>query len=166
MTATPAPVIAVCGPGEDLDPEVAALAEAVGRALARRGAIVICGGLGGAMAAASRGAREAGGLVVGILPGASADDANAWVDIRLPTGLGPARNAIIATACEALIAVGGRLGTLTEIAFALRMGRPVVSLRSFRLDEPALGGSPVARAETALEAVDLAIRLARPGGAP
>jgi hypothetical protein len=158
-----APLIAVCGPGERVPPGILDLAEALGRELAGRGAVLLSGGLGGAMEAAARGARGAGGLVIGLLPGTSPADANPWVDIALPTGLGAARNILVATAAEVVIAVGGRLGTLTEVAFALRVGRPVISLHSFRLEEDSLGpGSPLLFAATAEEAATRAIALARP----
>ena len=151
------PIVAVCGPGERASREELAAAEMVGRLLAERGAVVLCGGLGGVMEAASRGARSAGGLVVGLLPGVDPREANPYVTIPIATGAGAIRNALIATGCEALIAVGGRFGTLTEVAFALRMGRPVIGLHSFRLDEPALGGAPLWRARTPEEAVEIAL---------
>jgi len=110
------------------------LALEVGRELGRRGVVVVTGGLGGVMEAASRGAKEAGGLTVGILPTGSAEDANPWVDIAVPTGLGYARNALVASAGEAVIAVGGSVGTLTEICFALQRSTPVVALGSWELD--------------------------------
>lgn len=121
------PQIAVCGPG-DATPEVQALAEAVGRLVATAGFALVCGGLGGAMAAACRGAKGAGGTTVGILPGYEAKAANPWVDHVVCTGLGQARNALVAASGDALIAVGGGFGTLSEIALGLRLGRPVVLL--------------------------------------
>ena len=120
------PHVSVCGPGEATADEEA-LAEAVGRLLAERGCVLVCGGLGGAMAAACRGAKSAGGTTIGILPGDDPGAANPWVDHPIPTNLGPVRNAIVA-ASEAVIAVSGGFGTLSEIAFALRLGRPVVLL--------------------------------------
>jgi len=106
------------------------LAVAVGREIARHGWFLICGGLGGVMEAACRGAREAGGRTIGILPGTDRNSANAWVEIALPTGIADARNAIIARAAHACIAVGGEFGTLSEIAFCLKFGTPVVALES------------------------------------
>jgi len=127
---TPAPRpprIAVSAPGEATAEEIAA-AEAVGRLLAERGCVLICGGLGGAMAAACRGAKEAGGRTIGILPGYDEKAANPWVDDVICTGLGQARNAVVAATGQALIAVSGGYGTLSEIALGLRLGRPVVLL--------------------------------------
>jgi uncharacterized protein (TIGR00725 family) len=116
--------VAVLGPGEASAAEVGA-AERVGAELARRGAVVVCGGLGGVMEAACRGAKEAGGSTVGILPGLDREAANPFVDVALPTGLGEARNALVVRAADALIAVGGAYGTLSEIALALKGGKRV-----------------------------------------
>jgi uncharacterized protein (TIGR00725 family) len=113
-----------------------AIAEEVGRRLAEGGAVVVCGGLGGVMAAACKGARSAGGLTVGILPGTAATDANPWVDVRLPTGLGEGRNLLVARGADAVVAIGGEYGTLSEIAFALRAGKPVIGLETWTLTRP------------------------------
>ena len=110
------------------------MAEAVGRELAARGVVVVCGGLGGVMEAACRGAKEAGGHTVGILPGADRAAANPFVDRAVPTGLGEARNALVVRAADALIAVGGGYGTLSEIALALKAGKRVVGLGSWDID--------------------------------
>jgi len=126
-------LIGVVGAG-DCDERTAARAEAVGAALARAGCVVVTGGLGGVMQAASRGAREAGGRVVGILPGDDVAAANAWVEIPIATGLGEARNALIAATAQALVAIGGGYGTLSEIALARRRGKRVVSLGSWEVD--------------------------------
>lgn len=119
--------VAVCGPSVADGPTFAA-AEEVGRLLAGRGAVVVCGGYGGVMEAAARGAHEAGGTVVGILSGDDPDSANPHLDIVVSTGLGQARNTVIALSCDALIAVGGSWGTLSEVAHAVRhrerAGRP------------------------------------------
>ena len=141
------------------DAATAVLAEEVGREIAVRGGILICGGRGGVMEAAARGARAAGGLVVGILPGTSRREGNPYLTVALPTGLGDARNAVIACASDVLIAVAGGYGTLSEIGFALKMGRPVVGLFTWELSRT---GRPFAvhRAESAREAVDLAFKLA------
>jgi uncharacterized protein (TIGR00725 family) len=139
--------VAVVGPGEAHADQVAA-AETVGRELARRGAILVCGGLGGVMEAACRGAREAGGPTLGILPGADRRQANPYVDFAVPTGLGEARNALVVRAADALIAVGGAYGTLSEIALALKAGKPVVGLGSWEID----GVEPAGDAERAVEA--------------
>jgi uncharacterized protein (TIGR00725 family) len=109
-------------------------AEAVGRGLAEAGAVVVCGGLGGVMEAACRGAKGAGGTTVGILPGSNRADANEHVDVALATGLGEARNAFVVRAVDALVAVGGEYGTLSEIALAVKTGKPVVGLGTWDLD--------------------------------
>jgi uncharacterized protein (TIGR00725 family) len=119
--------IAVCAAGVATDEELL-LAGAVGRAIAEHGCTLISGGLGGAMAAACRGAREAGGVTIGIIPGYDDRAANPWVEHVVSTGLGQARNALVAATGQALIAVGGGWGTLSEIALGLRLGRPVVLL--------------------------------------
>lgn len=119
--------IAVCAPGTASDEELS-LAGAVGRLLGERGCTLVCGGLGGAMAAASRGAKEAGGRTIGIIPGYDERAANPWIDHVICTGLGQARNALVVASGHAVIAIGGGWGTLSEIALAVRMGRPVVLL--------------------------------------
>jgi uncharacterized protein (TIGR00725 family) len=141
------PYVAVVGPG-DAAPDQAAAAEAVGRELARRGAVLVCGGLGGAMEAACRGAREGGGATLGILPGADRRQANPYVDVAVPTGLGEARNALVVRAADALIAVGGAYGTLSEIALGLKAGKPVIGLGSWEID----GVEPVREPAEAVEA--------------
>jgi uncharacterized protein (TIGR00725 family) len=110
------------------------VAERVGEALARAGAIVICGGGPGVMAGASRGAAAGGGTVVGILPGDDRARANEWVSIALATGVGELRNGLIVRACDAAVAVGGAYGTLSEIALALAQGVPVVGLGTWQID--------------------------------
>jgi uncharacterized protein (TIGR00725 family) len=112
--------------------------------------MLVCGGLGGAMEAACRGAKAAGGTTVGILPGVDRDDANEFVDVAIPTGLGQARNAIVALAGDALIAVGGGHGTLSEIALALRRGRRVVGLETWDIDGVEAAASPEAAVEAVL----------------
>lgn len=134
MAAARKPVIAVCGSGR-CGPELAALAEEVGRELGLRGATLVCGGLGGVMEAAARGAQKAGGLTVGILPGPDGREANPWIEAAVATDLGEARNAVIVRTADAVVAVGGEFGTLSEIALALKMGKPVVSLRSWKVHE-------------------------------
>jgi uncharacterized protein (TIGR00725 family) len=106
-------------------------AEEVGRLIAQKGAILLCGGLGGVMEAASKGAKSGGGITVGILPQNDSEDANSYIDIPLATGLGIGRNMIIARSADALIAIGGEYGTLSEIAFALQMGKPVVGIKTW-----------------------------------
>lgn len=127
--------IAVVG-GSDASDQVIAVAEAVGAALASAGATVVCGGLGGAMAAACRGAKSAGGSTVGFLPGRDPSTANPWVDVVIPTGLGEARNALVVRSAGAVIAVGGGYGTLSEIALALRAGTPVIGIGTWSLNRP------------------------------
>jgi uncharacterized protein (TIGR00725 family) len=122
------PIIGVVGAGSCSD-EVAELARQVGSEIARRGAVLVCGGLGGVMQEAARGAKEQGGLTVGILPGPNVTDANSYVDVAIATNMGHARNAIIVETAQALIAVAGGYGTLAEIALALKAGKPVVALR-------------------------------------
>lgn len=130
MTAEPARIrlrIAVCGAGAP-DPALERLAERTGEGLARADAILICGGLEGVMAGAARGAAAGGGLTLGVLPGPDADAANPWIAVPLPTGMGEARNALVVRFADAVIAIGGEWGTLSEIALAQRMGTPVVLL--------------------------------------
>ena len=125
--------VAVVGPGE-ADPDEIGAAERVGAELTRRGAVVVCGGLGGVMEAACRGAKEAGGTTVGILPGLDRATANEYVDVALPTGLGEARNALVVRAADVLIAVGGAYGTLSEIALALKAGKRVIGVGSWDIE--------------------------------
>jgi hypothetical protein len=127
--------IAVVG-ASDANARVLAAAEVVGAALASAGVTVVCGGLGGVMAAACRGAKSMGGLTVGILPGSDASAANEWVDVIIPSGLGEARNALVVGSAAAVVAIGGAYGTLSEIALALRAGIPVVGLQTWSLAHP------------------------------
>jgi uncharacterized protein (TIGR00725 family) len=128
----------------------------VGRLLAERGATVVCGGLGEVMAAAARGAKDAGGTTIGILPGESRAGANPWLDHVVVTGIGHARNLAVVASGDAVIAVGGSWGTLAEIAFAQRLGRPTVIL------EPGWELDGVERAQSPLEAVEWVLAQARP----
>jgi uncharacterized protein (TIGR00725 family) len=154
--------IAVCGPGRASD-EQAALAEEVGRRVAGSGAILVCGGLGGVMEAAARGATEAGGIAVGILPGTGREDANPHLAISVPTGMGEARNALVVRAADVLIAIAGEFGTLSEIALALKLGTPVVGLGTWELTKPGVPlRDPIIRAATPEQAVTLALDLAGP----
>lgn len=141
--------------------EASVLARQVGREIAQRGAVLVCGGRGGVMEAACEGAKEAGGLTVGILPGGDRREANRFVDIPIATGLGEARNAIVVCTADAVIALSGGYGTLSEIGLALKIGRPVVGLGTWELH---YAGQPVpvlAQASTPAEAVQLAVDLAR-----
>lgn len=136
------------------------MAEALGRGLAEKGAVVLCGGLGGVMEAVCRGARAAGGTTVGILPGDDRADANDYVDVALATGMGEMRNALIVRAADVVVAVGGEHGTLSEIAFALKIGRPVVGIDTWQLTKGGAEDDPIVRAGSAEEAVAAALRLA------
>jgi uncharacterized protein (TIGR00725 family) len=140
--------VAVVGPGEAGGPEIAA-AEAIGRGLAAEGAAVVCGGLGGVMEAACRGAAENGGVTIGILPGADREAANRWVSVAIPTGLGELRNGLIVRAADAVIAVGGAYGTLAEIGFALKQGTPVIGVGTWQIDGVQSVGSPEEAVERA-----------------
>jgi uncharacterized protein (TIGR00725 family) len=149
------PYVAVCGPSLATEQE-AAWAEEVGRRLAEAGAIVVCGGLGGVMDAAARGARQAGGMAVGILPGDNRTGASGHLTVAVPSGMGEARNALVVRAADAVIAIAGEFGTLSEIALALKMGKPVVGLATWDLSR-AGSQDPVARADTPEHAVALAL---------
>jgi uncharacterized protein (TIGR00725 family) len=126
------------------------VAEEVGRLLARRGAVVVSGGLGGVMEAACRGARSEGGVAVGILPGLDRGAANPHVSVAVATGLGEARNALVVRAADALIAVGGAYGTLSEIALALKAGKPVIGLGTWEIDGVERAAEPEAAVDLAL----------------
>ena len=141
------------------DDRVAALAREVGREIARRGAVLVCGGRGGVMEAACQGAKAGGGTTVGILPGADRREANPYVDLPIVTGLGEARNAVIVRTADAVIAVSGGYGSLSEIGLALKMGRPVVGLGTWELCQDGQPVDAVVRAGTPARAVDLAIAL-------
>jgi uncharacterized protein (TIGR00725 family) len=143
------PIIGVIGAGR-CDGALYQLALDVGREIARRGAILVCGGLGGVMEAAARGAAEEGGLTLGILPGSSTRDANTYIRLPVATDMGQARNVIIVHTADALIAVSGGAGTLSEIGHALKAGKPVIGLQTI----PNLNG--VRYVETAPEAVEQA----------
>lgn len=152
-------VVAVIGPGVCTRREFN-LAHEVGRRLAEKGFAVACGGLLGVMEAACMGAKEASGLTIGLLPGTAREEANRYVDVSIPTGLRDARNYMVATIGEAVIAVGGKLGTLSEIALALKRGIPVVGLSTWNLDPDRLLDHRVPSAKTAEEAVEIAIQMA------
>jgi uncharacterized protein (TIGR00725 family) len=145
-------LVSVIGCSSCTDAE-ASQAEDVGRLLAQAGAAVVCGGRDGIMEAACRGAWSAGGLTVGILPGDSPSEANDYLTVVLPTGMGEARNVLIVRAGEAVIAIGGGLGTLSEIAHALRLGKPVIALGTWQATSPDGAALPVRHAATAEQAV-------------
>jgi hypothetical protein len=140
--------IGVIGAGE-CDAELGKLAETVGRGIAEAGAILVCGGMGGVMEAACRGAKAKGGMTIGILPGPDRSEANAYVDIAVATGINEARNLAIIRTADALIAVGGSYGTLSEIGFALKAGKRVVGLKTWDI-------KGIVLARTAEDAVRLA----------
>lgn len=157
MTGPRLPHVAVIGAGTAAH-DVQVVAEDLGRELATRGAVVVCGGLGGVMEAVCRGAHAAGGRTIGILPGDDRGEANPYVEVAVATGLGEARNVLVVRTADVVIAVGGEYGTLSEIAFALRLGTPVVGIGTWEL---AQGGRPVdaiVRVATAAEAADAAFQ--------
>lgn len=146
--------IAVIGSGE-CSKRAASLAYEVGRLIAKKGGVLICGGLGGVMLHAACGAKDAGGLTVGILPGEEKGSANPYIDIKIPTGFGEGRNVLVVRAADAVIAIEGGLGTLSEIALALRMKIPVIGINTWRLqrEEETLN---IIHASSAVEAVEKA----------
>ncbi len=154
--------VAVVGPGSSGTDatELAPLlddARAIGRGLAAAGAVVVCGGLGGVMEAVAEGVSEREGQCVGLLPGRERTEANRWLTIALPTGVGEARNWLVVCASDVVIALGGGYGTLSEIALALRAGKHVVGLRTWDVPED---GALMHRVESASDAVVTALRLA------
>ena len=156
-------IIAVIG-GSDAKPEHIRLAEAVGQELARRGVTVVCGGLSGVMEAVCRGAKGYGGNTIGILPGRSPKEANEFIDVPIVTSMGYARNVIVVHTGEAVIAIGGAFGTLSEIAHALGEDIPVISLNSWPLTRKGDGdpiGDGLIVATTPEEAVDKAVAAAK-----
>ena len=144
-------IVAVIG-GAETDEKNLKIAEEVGSLIAKKGAILITGGLGGVMNAASKGAKAANGLVIGILPTIDREDANPYVDIPIVTGMGEARNIIIARTCECAIAIDGKYGTLSEIAYCLMFDVPVIGINTWQIP------APIIKAKTALEAVDIAFK--------
>ena len=152
--------IAVIGGGQ-CSIEEALLAEAVGRELARRGATLLCGGLGGVMEAACRGAAIESGITVGILPGSDPASANPYVHIPIATGIGEARNVAVVKSAQAVIAIDGDYGTLTEIAFALKSGIPVIGLNTWSMSRKGQEDKSIIPAEDAVDAVEKAISLAK-----
>ena len=151
-------LIAVIGGGQ-CSKEEATSAEEVGRELARRGTILICGGLGGVMEAACKGAYSEGGVTIGILPGENRQAANPYVQIPLVTGIGYARNIIVVKSAQAVIAIGGSYGTLSEIAHALQSNIPVVSLNTWSLAINGTQDNSIITAQSPAEAVNKALEL-------
>ncbi len=152
-------IIAVIGGGQ-CSKEEAKIAEEVGRQLARQGAILVCGGLSGVMEAACKGASSEGGLTIGILPGESRQAANPYVQIPIVTGLGYARNITVVKSAQAVIAIDGSYGTLSEISHALQSGIPVIGLNTWSLSINNKQDNSITPAQNATEAVDKALDLA------
>ncbi len=150
------PHVAVVGAASASERELV-WAEEVGRLLARAGAILVCGGLGGVMEAAARGCVLESGMAIGVLPGDDREGASPHLTAAVVTGMGEARNALVARSADAIIAVGGEFGTLSEIALGLKLGKPVVGLGTWRVDREGLVEDPIARARTPAEAVERAI---------
>jgi uncharacterized protein (TIGR00725 family) len=146
------PYVGVSGPGRATAEQVA-MAEEVGRALARGGAVLVCGGLGGVMEGVCRGAKERGGTTLGILPGSDRAQTNEFVDVAVATGLGETRNALVVRAADVVIAIAGEYGTLSEIALALKTGTPVVGLDTWDIDGVVQASGP---ADAVARALDLA----------
>jgi uncharacterized protein (TIGR00725 family) len=150
--------VAVVGAGQ-CDAQIATLAAEIGKLVAERGAVLITGGSTGVMEAASRGAHDAGGLVVGILAESDSRAANPWVDVAIPTGMGQLRNGLVVESAGAVIAVAGEWGTLSEIAFARKIGKPVIGLRTWRFSRDDAGDDDLVRVDSPQEAVDQAFAL-------
>jgi uncharacterized protein (TIGR00725 family) len=148
--------IAVIGGGQCSKKE-AQVAEEVGRQLAKRGAILVCGGLGGIMKAACKGASSAGGTTIGIIPGDNRQTANPYVQIPIVTGLGEARNVIVVKSAQAVIAIGGSYGTLSEISYALKNGIPVIGLNTWSLARNGRQDKSIISAQSPAEAVEKAL---------
>jgi len=153
------PYVAVCGPANASEQELE-WAEEVGRLIANAGAVLVCGGLGGVMDAAARGCEAAGGLSVGILPGDVRGHASQHLTVAIPTGLGEARNTLVVRAADAVIAISGEFGTLSEIALALKIGKPVVGLGTWELAKRGTPVDAIVRADSPLEAAKKALDLA------
>jgi len=152
------PYIAVIGPSAGTPAELA-LGQKVGRLIAEAGAVLVCGGMGGVMEAAAGGCADAGGRSVGILPSESRLDANPYLTVAVATGLGEARNAIVVRTADAVIAIRGEFGTLSEIALALKMGRPVIGLGTWELAKDGVPVDAVIRASDPTDAVKTALQL-------
>jgi uncharacterized protein (TIGR00725 family) len=152
------PYVAVVGPSAGTPAELA-LGDAVGRGLAEAGAVLVCGGMGGVMEAAAGGAMNAGGKTVGILPTASRLEGNPYLTVAVATGMGEARNAIVVRSADVVIAIHGEFGTLSEIALALKMGKPVVGLGTWELVKAGEAVESIVRAKSAEDAVAKALAL-------
>ena len=148
------PVIAVIGAGK-CSKKLQDMAADVGRYIAENGGVIVCGGLGGIMEGAARGAKEAGGATIGIIPTDNKADANEFIDYVIVTGLGQARNILVVNTADAIVALPGKYGTLTEMAFALNAGKPIVSVSAWNL------GDEIRQVEDPIEAARIALEMAR-----
>ncbi|UCG62625.1 MAG: TIGR00725 family protein [Candidatus Zixiibacteriota bacterium] len=153
MSPNRKPVIAVVGANK-CSKKLRDMAAEVGRYIAENGGVIVCGGLGGIMEGAARGAKEASGVTIGILPGDNPDDANEYIDFVVPTGMGEARNALVVRMADAVVAFPGKYGTLSEMALALQAGKPLISVNAWNL------GDDVTQAESPVEAARLAMEMA------
>jgi uncharacterized protein (TIGR00725 family) len=153
MTTTRKPVIAVIGASK-CSKKLRDMAAQVGKYVAEKGGVIICGGMGGVMEGAARGAREGGGVAIGILPTDNKDDANEFIDFPIVTGFGEARNIMVVKTADAVVAFPGKYGTLSEMAFALKAKKPVVSISAWKL------GEEINQVEDPLEAAKMAMNLA------
>ena len=151
--------VAVVGSGHASESECDQAAR-LGRALAEAGAVVVCGGLGGVMEAVCRGARDGGGLSIGLLPGPDRNAAKAYVDVAVPTGMGEGRNVLVVRGADAVVAVGGEYGTLSEVALALQADIPVIGLGTWELGKHGRVVDAIQRAASPEEAADAALRAA------
>jgi uncharacterized protein (TIGR00725 family) len=147
------PYVAVIGASNATGWELST-AESLGRALASAGCVIVCGGLGGVMNAAARGAASADGVSIGILPGDDREVASEHLTVAIATGFGEARNAIVARSADAVVAVGGEFGTLSEIALALKMGTPVIGIGTWELGRDDLDRDPIVRVNDVAEAIE------------
>lgn len=146
-------IIAVIGTGE-LSSKVEKIAEEVGAEIAKKGAILINGGLGGVMEASAKGAKRCGGTTIGILPGMYASDANPYIDIALPAGIGDMRNIMIVRSANAIIAINGSYGTLSELAIALKIGKPVIGIDTWNVSENIIKvNNPIEAVSEAIDAI-------------
>ena len=153
--------VGVCGAGTPMIHDEEAWAEEVGRLLAREGAVVVCGGMTGVMDAVARGVAQEGGVSIGILPGLDRDGASPHVTYTIPSGMGEARNTVLVRSADAVVAIAGEFGTLSEIALALKIGIPVVGLKTWELHKSGEAVDAFELAETPDEAVRKAMAAAR-----
>ncbi len=154
MTTKRKPMIAVIGAGK-CSKKLRDMAALVGKHIAENGGILVCGGMGGIMEGAARGAKEAGGVTIGILPTGDKADANEFIDYAIATGFGEARNIMVVRSADAVVAFPGKYGTLSEMAFALKAGKPVISISAWKL------GDEIRQVDDPVEAAQLALELAQ-----